>query len=317
MYRPGGVRPPGRRPDHHRGQPSDSIRAPLPLPLREGAGGRVRRPDRGPPSPQPPPGGGGSCLPSYPSSPRPASCSPPSAPCSTRLPARPLPPRLHRHRDPRPPGPPAGPPARGGRHLALPLGQRPAAVHRPAGRGRGPALLVPSRRRSARPDPRHRAAAPLGPYRLRRLHACDAGRSPARAAPAHHALEADRDGPRRAARGALRPTWRARHLADARAVRRQLEGIRAGSLAWFGVPPEALEPAQAALLVAIPRRPERLRPDRHADGRTRDARSGAGGGHPGRTCSMPHLHPRPYRPPASPLPPPRAATRAHRCPTRR
>ena len=43
-----------------------------------------------------------------------------------------------------------------------------------------------------------------------------------------------------------------------------LEGIRAGSLAWFGVPPEALEPAQAALLVAIPRRPERLRPDRHA-----------------------------------------------------
>ena len=42
-----------------------------------------------------------------------------------------------------------------------------------------------------------------------------------------------------------------------------LEGIRAGSLAWFGVPPEALEPAQAALLVAIPRQPERLRPDRH------------------------------------------------------
>jgi penicillin-binding protein 1C len=43
-----------------------------------------------------------------------------------------------------------------------------------------------------------------------------------------------------------------------------LEGVRAGSLAWFGIPPEALEPAQAALLVAIPRRPERLRPDRHA-----------------------------------------------------
>jgi penicillin-binding protein 1C len=43
-----------------------------------------------------------------------------------------------------------------------------------------------------------------------------------------------------------------------------LEGLRAGSLAWFGVPPEALEPAQAALLIAIPRRPERLRPDRHA-----------------------------------------------------
>jgi penicillin-binding protein 1C len=43
-----------------------------------------------------------------------------------------------------------------------------------------------------------------------------------------------------------------------------LEGVRAGSLAWFGAPPEALEPAQAALLVAIPRRPEALRPDRHA-----------------------------------------------------
>ncbi len=43
-----------------------------------------------------------------------------------------------------------------------------------------------------------------------------------------------------------------------------LEGMRAGSLAWFGVPPEALEPEQAALLVAIPRRPEGLRPDRHA-----------------------------------------------------
>ncbi len=47
-----------------------------------------------------------------------------------------------------------------------------------------------------------------------------------------------------------------------------LEGVRAGSLAWFGVPPEALEPAQAALLVAIPRRPERLRPDRHEDAAT-------------------------------------------------
>ena len=42
-----------------------------------------------------------------------------------------------------------------------------------------------------------------------------------------------------------------------------LEGVRAGSMAWFGVPASALEPAQAALLVAIPRRPEALRPDRH------------------------------------------------------
>jgi penicillin-binding protein 1C len=42
-----------------------------------------------------------------------------------------------------------------------------------------------------------------------------------------------------------------------------LEGVRAGSLAWFGREPQALEPAQAALLVAIPRRPEAYRPDRH------------------------------------------------------
>jgi penicillin-binding protein 1C len=44
-----------------------------------------------------------------------------------------------------------------------------------------------------------------------------------------------------------------------------LEGVRAGALAWFGTSPRLLEPAQAALLVAIPRRPEALRPDRHAD----------------------------------------------------
>jgi penicillin-binding protein 1C len=44
-----------------------------------------------------------------------------------------------------------------------------------------------------------------------------------------------------------------------------LEGVRAGSLAWFGHEPQALEPAEQALLVAIPRRPELLRPDRHPD----------------------------------------------------
>ena len=42
-----------------------------------------------------------------------------------------------------------------------------------------------------------------------------------------------------------------------------LQGVRAASLAWFGVPPAQLDPAQSALLVAIPRRPEALRPDRH------------------------------------------------------
>jgi penicillin-binding protein 1C len=59
-----------------------------------------------------------------------------------------------------------------------------------------------------------------------------------------------------------------------------LEGVRAGSLAWFGVPPRALDAAQAALLVAIPRRPEALRPDRHAERARalRDRVLGADGG---------------------------------------
>jgi penicillin-binding protein 1C len=44
-----------------------------------------------------------------------------------------------------------------------------------------------------------------------------------------------------------------------------LEGVRAASLAYFGKEPARLSPAEAALLVAIPRSPERLRPDRHPD----------------------------------------------------
>jgi penicillin-binding protein 1C len=44
-----------------------------------------------------------------------------------------------------------------------------------------------------------------------------------------------------------------------------LEGVQSGSLAWLGHGPEAVEPDEAALLVAIPRRPEALRPDRHAE----------------------------------------------------
>ena len=44
-----------------------------------------------------------------------------------------------------------------------------------------------------------------------------------------------------------------------------LEGVRAGARAWFGTGAGALDPAQAALLVALPRRPEGLRPDRHPD----------------------------------------------------
>ena len=42
-----------------------------------------------------------------------------------------------------------------------------------------------------------------------------------------------------------------------------LEGVRAGARAWFGTSAAALDPAQSALLVAMPRRPESLRPDRH------------------------------------------------------
>jgi len=52
-----------------------------------------------------------------------------------------------------------------------------------------------------------------------------------------------------------------------------LEGIRAGSLAWFGRPPARLDPAEAALLIALARRPGALRPDRHPDA-ARAARDG-------------------------------------------
>jgi penicillin-binding protein 1C len=44
-----------------------------------------------------------------------------------------------------------------------------------------------------------------------------------------------------------------------------LEGVRAASLAYFGKEPARLSPAECALLVAIPRAPERLRPDRHPE----------------------------------------------------
>src|SRR5690606_11375815 len=41
-----------------------------------------------------------------------------------------------------------------------------------------------------------------------------------------------------------------------------IEGVRAASLIWFGKPAAALTPAEAALLVALPQSPSRLRPDR-------------------------------------------------------
>jgi len=44
-----------------------------------------------------------------------------------------------------------------------------------------------------------------------------------------------------------------------------LEGVRAASFAYFGKEPTHLTAAEAALLVAIPRSPERLRPDRHPE----------------------------------------------------
>ena len=52
-----------------------------------------------------------------------------------------------------------------------------------------------------------------------------------------------------------------------------LEGIRAGALAWFGRPARQLDGAEAALLVALARQPTRTRPDRHpqAARRARDA----------------------------------------------
>ncbi|MDZ7801096.1 MAG: penicillin-binding protein 1C [Trueperaceae bacterium] len=42
-----------------------------------------------------------------------------------------------------------------------------------------------------------------------------------------------------------------------------LEGVRAGSLAWFGKEPDRLTEAEAALLVALPQAPSLRSPDRH------------------------------------------------------
>ncbi len=50
-----------------------------------------------------------------------------------------------------------------------------------------------------------------------------------------------------------------------------LEGVRAASRFYFGKPPKSLSAGEAALLVALPQSPTRLRPDRHPD-RARAAR---------------------------------------------
>jgi penicillin-binding protein 1C len=44
-----------------------------------------------------------------------------------------------------------------------------------------------------------------------------------------------------------------------------IEGLRAGALAWFGRPAQRLDAAEAALLIALARRPAALSPDRHAE----------------------------------------------------
>ena len=91
-----------------------------------------------------------------------------------------------------------------------------------------------------------------------------------------------------------------------------LEGVRAGSLAWFGASPRLLDAAQAALLVAIPRRPEALRPDRHpAAARTlRDRILAATGGDPAADIPAARIPlPRHARQAVAALPPaPRVAT---------
>jgi penicillin-binding protein 1C len=52
-----------------------------------------------------------------------------------------------------------------------------------------------------------------------------------------------------------------------------LEGLRAGSLAWLGKEPGRLSAAESALLVALPQAPESRRPDRHPEAarRARDS----------------------------------------------
>ncbi len=52
-----------------------------------------------------------------------------------------------------------------------------------------------------------------------------------------------------------------------------LEGLRAGALAWFGRPPATLDAAESATLIALARRPEATRPDRHPEA-ARRARDG-------------------------------------------
>ena len=75
-----------------------------------------------------------------------------------------------------------------------------------------------------------------------------------------------------------------------------VEGIRAASLVWFGHEPAHLNTTEAALLVAVPRSPTRLRPDRHPT-RTLAAMAAvltrAGPGAPP-SLALPVFHPVPH-----------------------
>ncbi len=98
-----------------------------------------------------------------------------------------------------------------------------------------------------------------------------AGRSPLGAPPPHPVGQADRGGAGGAIGMALRQARDPRHVSDPGAYGGNVEGIRAASLTLFGKPPTELDAAEAALLVALPQAPSRLRADRFPE-RARVAR---------------------------------------------
>ena len=313
---PRGVRPTGGRPDHHRGRRVSTRSACSPLPRGRGLGGGDTRTASTLPPTSPARGGEyRSCPPCPPSWPFPLRLPRTRRhrrPARLRLPSRPLAPLLHRQRSPRPPGPPAGTPTGRGWRLALSLGHSAAAAHRPADRRRGSPLW---HHPGVDPIALARAAAQL----LRSGHIVSGGSTLAmQAARLLHTRP-------RTLRSKLIEIARALQL-EARSGRRgvldiwltlapfggNLEGACAGSLAWFGVSPEALEPSQAALLVAIPRRPEHLRPDHHAAAATviRDRVLAVG-----LRADLFDASPAPTPVPIARIPaaPPRAATRGASC----
>ena len=229
MYRPGGVRPPGGRPDHRRGRRVSTRSASTPPPL---AGGGWEGATPGPQSALPPTSsrtGRGSIVPALLAllALLPSVCLALAATGALLdSPSRPT----------SPASPPSAPRSSTARTAPLALLPAPGGVWRFRSDTAPPLLTdlliaVEDRRFWHHPgvDPLAlvRAAAQL----LRAGHVVSGGSTLAmqaarllRAAPAHPALQADRDRPRPAARGALRPARRARHLADPGAVRRQPGG---------------------------------------------------------------------------------------------